>query len=382
MRNKPSVCVEPLEVRLLPSADALNLNSKAGASKTIFLDFDGNVLSGGSPWGAVSTPAFSQDADPAFSDSELATIENIWKRVAEDFAPFDVNVTTKDPGVDALTAKRGNDKAWGVRVCIGGSSYDWYGYGAGGVAKIGTFKAQKETPVFVFAENLYDNEKFIAEACSHEVGHSLGLTHDGAAGVTYYEGANGWAPIMGNSYYQELTQWSKGEYPGANNTQDDLAIISRSLPYRADDYSTLNLSASVSLSGIIERNTDTDSFRFNTAGGPVSFAVTGAYGSNLTIEAKLYDGAGTLVLTSTSFTTDLPAGTYTLVIDGVGGETYSDYASLGQYFLTAEIPAAHPVPSKGVTMLLFGWATSSGTRSGPLAWSVRGTGGRTGSSSA
>lgn len=30
-------------------------------------------------------------------------------------------------------------------------------------------------------------------------------------------GANGWAPIMGVGYYQELTQWSKGEYAGANN---------------------------------------------------------------------------------------------------------------------------------------------------------------------
>ena len=98
-------------------------------------------------------------------------------------------------------------------------------------------------PALVFPEKLANNDRYIAEAAAHECGHTLGLLHDGTtAGTEYYAGhgtgATGWAPIMGNSYYQSLTQWSKGEYNLANNTEDDLAVISagRRAADRADDY--------------------------------------------------------------------------------------------------------------------------------------------------
>ncbi len=47
------------------------------------------------------------------------------------------------------------------------------------------------------------NEKYTAEAISHEVGHTLGLSHDGRITPSegYYaghgSGDTGWAPIMG-----------------------------------------------------------------------------------------------------------------------------------------------------------------------------------------
>lgn len=42
----------------------------------------------------------------------------------------------------------------------------------------------------------------------------------------------------GNSYYKPISQFSKGEYPGANNQQDDYAIMAQSyLPYLPDDHS-------------------------------------------------------------------------------------------------------------------------------------------------
>ena len=33
-----------------------------------------------------------------FNDTEREQIQSIWQRVAEDYAPFDVDVTTQDPG--------------------------------------------------------------------------------------------------------------------------------------------------------------------------------------------------------------------------------------------------------------------------------------------
>jgi hypothetical protein len=77
--------------------------------------------------------------------------------VAEDFAGFDVDVTTEDPGVEALRRTTSSDNAHGIRVCMGGSSSDWLGAGAGGVAYIGSFSWSSDTPTYVFTENLGPN---------------------------------------------------------------------------------------------------------------------------------------------------------------------------------------------------------------------------------
>lgn len=78
--------------------------------------------------------------------------------IVEDYAPFDVDVTTSDPGNDALDG-------YGIRVVIGGASKDWYGT-AGGVASVGSF-GRRGTPCFVFPVNLGPNyPKYIWEAIS------------------------------------------------------------------------------------------------------------------------------------------------------------------------------------------------------------------------
>src|SRR4030095_5463619 len=60
------------------------------------------------------------------------------------------------------------------------------------------------------------------------------------SGTQYFAGQGSgnvsWAPIMGVGYYNNVTQWSKGEYPDANQTQDDVAIITGKLTTRADDH--------------------------------------------------------------------------------------------------------------------------------------------------
>ena len=83
-------------------------------------------------------------------------------------------------------------------------------------------------------------------AAPSQVGHNLGLSHDGNSSVGYYEGHANWAPIMGVGYYRPVSQWSKGEYNNANNLEDDLAIMTDStrwmtnvqqyLAYRGDDH--------------------------------------------------------------------------------------------------------------------------------------------------
>ena len=411
------------EAAPFPTTDTFLLHSNPGASHTIYLDFDGHVTSG-TYWNDsfnggqdIVTPAYDFDGDASFfSDAELERVQFIWQRVSEDFIPFDVDVTTEAPDLEALTKNGGSDTDWGVRLVIGGSSYDWYGAGAGGVAYVGSFNWSSDTPAFVFEEQLGNgNEKYVAEATSHEIGHTLGLGHDGSSSSSYYSGHGsgdtGWAPIMGTGYYKNLTQWSRGEYPGANNTQDDLAIITSNngFGYRQDDHGDSNDLASlldfsgdaVSGSGIIERTSDVDVFSFSTDGGTVSLQINPfERGPNLDILAELYDTASNLIvaanpfdLLTASLNATLTAGQYFLHVTGVGhgdpaADGYSDYGSLGRYAIDGTVtpsssdsvslaaaPASQVEGHSGTTSLTF-----TVTRTGDLSdatsvdYSVAGSG--------
>jgi Ca2+-binding RTX toxin-like protein len=258
----------------------------------------------------------------------------------------------------------------------------------GGIAWTGSFTWNSDTPVFVYSNKLGDNTKSIADAVAHEVGHSLGLSHDGKGGTEYYyghgTGATDWAPVLGVGYNANIVQWSKGEYNGASNTEDDLSVITSyngGVTFRADDHGNTVAGASdldatvvgdlatVETYGVISgsggRN-DIDMFRFAVVeGGSVSLtisAVTRAYvtGSSVPVytttpfsmldaKATLYDSAGNIVVAwndaaridAVISASGLAAGTYYLAIDGTGvGDPmsatptgYTEYGSLGQYMI-------------------------------------------------
>jgi hypothetical protein len=257
-----------------------------------------------------------------------------------------------------------------------------YSCSCGGVAYLGVFDDTVDTykPALVFYDKLGPgNEKYIAEAISHEAGHNMGLSHDGTATVGYYQGqgsgATGWAPIMGVGYYQSLVQWSKGEYSGANNTQDDYAVMqSNGLPLRADDHggtpgtaTALTASSSGGLTslaavGIIERPGDIDMFSFAAGAGSASFTVSpAARSANLDALVTLTNSAGTVLATvnpadalNASFSVTLPAaGTYYLAVTGTGkGDPlttgYSNYGSLGQYAVAATVYTPGSTPPTSV----------------------------------
>ncbi|MFM8498263.1 MAG: hypothetical protein ACKOEM_22495 [Planctomycetia bacterium] len=54
--------------------------------------------------------------------------------MAEDFSPFDIDVTTEEPALEDLRKSGTGEDRWGIRVAIGGSYSDWYGSSAGGAA--------------------------------------------------------------------------------------------------------------------------------------------------------------------------------------------------------------------------------------------------------
>ncbi|WP_205510538.1 Ig-like domain-containing protein [Longitalea arenae] len=331
-----------------PAANAVaavtDLQSYPGGNGCVLLDFDGQYVSGtgwnnGNPINAA--PANLSDADK----------ENVWRLISEDFRPFHLNVTTSEAVFNTYP------KTKRMRCIF--TPTNTAAPGAGGVAYLGSFRWNDETPCWVFNSGA----RAAGEAGSHEVGHTFGLAHDGRTSPDedYYQGQGNWAPIMGVGYYKSLVQWSKGEYANPSTTQDDLAMIAGAtygVGYRADDYGnsvsaatalTINASGTVNNSGVIERTGDVDMFSFNTAGGNVNLSFNAnTWYPGLDILATLYDMNGTAITSSNpttlnaSISTTLAAGTYYVSVTGTGSGNpattgYSNYGSLGAYTITGTV---------------------------------------------
>lgn len=333
------------------------LHSKPGATKKIYLDFNGHTTSGtwwNSGRGDIVSKPFDTNGSPTtWSAAEHAAIQNVYLSVREDYAAFDVDVTTQDPGVEALRKTAAADTSYGTRIVI--SPTNFYSSTAGGVAYLSTFDGASDIPGFVFTDGS-NRPKFIAEAVSHEAGHTLGLHHDGLTGGTnYYQGQGTWAPIMGVGYDKTVTQWSRGQYTGANNLEDDLAVItSHGLSYSADDVagntSTLaTLPAGTVRYASIGRTGDVDTYRFSL-GGTRTIKIDGrnnnaGIDANLNIRMILKDANGVVKSTASpvgtqgaTMTITIPAGVYYLSLDGVGEGSpattgFSNYSSTGYYGL-------------------------------------------------
>jgi hypothetical protein len=341
------------------------LNSFPQATATIFLDFDGQTVS--SPYW-TATPFYATPANLT-----PAQITSVFNRVAEDFRPFNLNITT-DSAV-FLAAAPGRRQ----RIII--TSYSsWYG-NAGGVAYIPSFRWSQEVPGFVFSNLLATNTnpeinaKRVAEAASHETGHTLGLDHqriyNAACGLTteYNPGTGSgeisWAPIMGNSYSRNITLWHNGT-TFCNSTQDELGIIAGSpngFGYRSDDIgNNVNQAPNVTFNGsvfgtqgVINTTNDEDVFRFNLPErGDLIVNVApnnSAGGYNIDMEAELLASNGNFIKlfnpsTSVSAVIDttLNAGTYFVRVRNSSNAYASNYGMLGNYTVSGTFMSGSPLP--------------------------------------
>jgi hypothetical protein len=342
----------------LPLSSVPVLNSRPGAFAKLYLDFTGDTTSTWGTYRPGTTPAYDSDGDPTtFSDAEVASIRQIFDRVAEKYSPYNINVTTVDP--------RNLNNNETAKVVIGGGGA-WLGQAAGGIAYVGGFNNSSSNVAFVFPNNLGNGyAQYVGEAIAHESGHLFGLQHQSSYDAqgnktSEYAAANaaGDAPIMGNSYLARRGLWWYGTSSvAATAIQDDMSVISSNsngFGYRADDYGgtiptasalTLSGTTAVSGAGVIERTTDTDMFSFVSGGGSVSLSVNpSTAGGMLDAKIDLRDANGTVLATSDnglaeSINATVTGGTYYLTVASHGG-----YGDVGQYTISGTVQQVTPPP--------------------------------------
>jgi hypothetical protein len=376
------------------------LDSNPGAKATLYLDFTGNYESSWfyyddnhvkQTFKNITTPAFHTDGNGAkFSANEQAQIKEIWQRVAEAYAPFDINVSTDYYG------SFDNGKA--LHVVIGGSSSDWLKLGGSGISSIGSFHDDAPNEVFVFSADIVawsrnphtnDNKgkpvvitAAVANTISHESGHAFGLHHqetfnaDGSVKELYSTGTANWTPLMGDNLASDRVTWADGPIamahysisnPFTGNTssfnipviEDDMAVIAgpaNGFGYRRDDHGHTNatatpltvknlLFAQLGGQGVIATTSEVDVYSFTVQKGYVSVRVDpAAVGANLLPRVELWSGSGLITAADPAngsaavVGANLNAGTYYVRV-----MSHGDYGDVGQYSVTVGVPPWLPV---------------------------------------
>ena len=313
------------------------------ADATILLDFDGAVVSN-TLWNGGA----AINAAPA--NLRFGEMERIVQRVSEDFSPFNVTVTTSE------TIYNNTNPLKRMRVVVT-ETWEWFGV-VGGTAFDNSFVWGNNTPCFIFSTLLDYNEKYIAEAISHEVGHTLGLKHqalyDEACNflseynLGFGEGVTSWAPIMGISYYRNVTTWHKGPTVfGCNAIQDDVAVIAAILGLQPDDNAEMVRSEKFNTSeeGIINSKDDIDYFFLDIKEPTTVIAqprcLENEEGANLKLKMNIYDKRGVFIKSvdtpsSLSVSTLLSRDKYYIGVETKASENQNRYGMLGRYVLRVE----------------------------------------------
>jgi hypothetical protein len=339
-------------------------NSFPSASATIFLDFDGQT---------VNCPYWNNGIPFICAPSGLtnAGMIRVFNQVAEDFRPFNLNITTDSAVYFAAPATSRQ------RIIITPTNA-WWGSN-GGVAIQESFRFGYEWPAFSFTSVANYDPKFTAELTSHELGHTLGLNHqsryNSSCGMIYeYEPGTGtgeisWAPLMGSTTQRNLTLWHNGKSSeGCSTFQDDLQVLASSangFGYRTDDVgNTSALAAPVSftnnsyaISGIINNTSDVDFYNINLSKSgrlvvnalPFSVA-TGNVSANIDLQIALMNGStvigsynpGTTV--QAIIDTTVNAGNYYLRVNNTSNVNASNYGMLGNYNITGSFTASGSLP--------------------------------------
>lgn len=325
-------------------------DSRSGLTDTLYLDFDGHAAT--DTWGTYNINPFDiSGSGTEFTPAEKLLMKNVWRMISEDFSPFNINISTSDPGTF--------NNAEAFRQVIGNSTGTEVGAGGAlGVAFLNSYAGGAVNTAFTFASNFSSfgggvSGQVMAMAVemgntsSHEFGHALGLGH--------YVSPE---PRIGIMFTPDTGLSQETWYLGTNEssvTQDDMVIISNttnSFGYAPDDHGDGTATATIltpssgvfQSSGIIQSAqsagfTDRDYFRFTGGQATTIRAEVDNYIANLGVTLNLLDSTGALVASSVnpigldaSLTSTLTLGIYYVVVSPNTAIHLGEEA--GQYSLT------------------------------------------------
>ncbi len=364
------------------------LDSNPNAQHTLYLNFTGSRSRGSAP----SIPedkggdlkdhrvVFDMDGDSrSFSAAEHEAMTRIWQYVADDYAPFNVNVTTY-----SSNRNPSSPDDYVLEVAIGGIRDTGDDYSLWGKAnELGAYRNGDERAVYVFSGLHYLQSKSflsgpdyfvrsVADTISHEAGHAYGLAHQSELvddeWVKREPSGNGTSLLMGIPFiisplsgFRSLWSWGEDDL---GQTQDDLSILTDRFQYfngdglRKDNvpdhfYKPLpevqtghfHAAGFIGINQADPSALDEDWFAFKNPGGPMQLRLHSPVGTfgNLQSRIELWTAHNTpngmvedrLVHESWSSSwqngfgfASLPAGEYMVLVSSTGG-----YGNLGSYVL-------------------------------------------------
>ncbi len=394
----PPEATDPSQSKV-PISSPPACSSRPGSPNTLYLNFSGYVVQ--NTWWNSDYPIYEAlpydlDGDiTTFNEFEQKQIVEIWKRVSEDFKPFNINVTTVRPA-DLATSTQ-------ISHAIITKNFDAKGRpmpaaSAGGVAWLGIFGTSNAIQPSL---NYYNRGGALgymaAEVVSHETGHTLGLHHDGQTNVEYYRGhgtdQQSWAPIMGAAYGKNFAQWTTGNqsYKDANNPENDLQVITGKLGIISDDVggATANATEIKASAGkfstseyMIGLGGDVDVFKIVPDSSALNVSVASfktnspSAGSNLGLKAEILSSNGSVLATNDSgrnlvnLSSPTTVGeTYYIRVSGTGcGNSTATKpsgfladASLGTYTISGTMSAASLDGNATTSTALSALSLSTGT---------------------
>ena len=271
------------------------LHSKPGAVRILLLDFDGycedNYRSLGLP--VETWPPFDVSAD-------ANAIRDIWERVAEDFAPFDVDVTTQTPSnMDQNFFWQSDSGQWqsGIRIVIANGDF---------LRAEGLSPDHPRTYNIAYVDQLGTNaqgmlsrrvNRSIAQTISHEAGHTfsyfLSDTTGAPVGLVHY--ATGSRTAAHDLSAQQKTQilgphldhrsiWWKDPLvevalPAGGTVlrpQEDMMVLWAATGFRSDDHrDQAEFATPLRASGAVNTFTASGVITKNAASFPSSCALWG-----------------------------------------------------------------------------------------------------------